>query len=44
MERRLSEGKTRREVMRCLKRYVVREVFQAIQEGASVPTMAVDAA
>jgi transposase len=30
MSRRLAEGKTRREVMRCLKRYVAREVFPLI--------------
>ncbi len=28
--RRSAEGKSRKEIMRCLKRYVVREVFQAI--------------
>lgn len=31
MTRRLTEGKTKPEVMRCLKRYVVREIFAAIQ-------------
>lgn len=30
MARRLAEGKTRKEVMRCLKRYVLREVHTAI--------------
>ena len=30
MARRLAQGKTKREVMRCLKRAVVREVFQAL--------------
>lgn len=29
-ERRLSEGKTRREIIRCLKRYVAREVYRLI--------------
>lgn len=28
--RRLAEGKTKREVMRCVKRYVAREVFHAL--------------
>ena len=30
IERRISEGKTRREAVRCLKRYVAREVYQTI--------------
>lgn len=30
-ERRLKEGKTRREIIRCLKRYVAREVFHLLQ-------------
>lgn len=30
LERRLAEGKTRREVIRCLKRYIAREVFTLI--------------
>lgn len=29
-ERRLSEGKTRREIIRCLKRYVAREVYRLV--------------
>lgn len=33
-----AEGKTRREIMRCLKRYVVREVFKAITNPPDVPT------
>lgn len=37
--RRTSEGKTRREIMRCLKRYVAREVFTAITNPpANLPT------
>ena len=28
--RRTAEGKTKREIMRCLKRYVAREVFRSI--------------
>jgi transposase len=34
MDRRISEGKTRREVIRCLKRYIAREVYQIITEPA----------
>ncbi|MFJ5221182.1 IS110 family transposase [Streptomyces sp. NPDC088354] len=30
IERRISEGKTRREAIRCLKRYVAREIYQTI--------------
>jgi transposase len=30
VERRVSEGKTRREAIRCLKRYVAREIYQMI--------------
>lgn len=31
MERRVAQGKTRKEVIRCLKRYVVREIYAAIK-------------
>ena len=30
MNRRLAEGKTKPEIMRCLKRYVAREVYRAL--------------
>ena len=30
MERRLAQGKSKRAIVRCLKRYVAREVFQAL--------------
>lgn len=30
VERRQAEGKTKREIMRCLKRYIAREIYQAI--------------
>ncbi|MGV9567089.1 IS110 family transposase [Streptomyces sp. NPDC003480] len=30
IERRISEGKTRREAIRCLKRYIAREIYQTI--------------
>ncbi|MBE1604208.1 IS110 family transposase [Actinopolymorpha pittospori] len=33
MQRRISEGKTRREVLRCLKRYIAREVHQIITKS-----------
>ncbi|WP_099054836.1 transposase [Streptomyces fodineus] len=41
-ERRVTDGKTRREAIRCLKRYVAREIYQALltskrQPPASVP-------
>lgn len=35
MERRSAEGRTRREVIRCLKRYVAREIFLLIHDPAS---------
>jgi transposase len=33
MARRSAEGKTKKEVMRCLTRYVAREIYAAIQHG-----------
>ncbi|WP_237080941.1 hypothetical protein [Mycobacteroides abscessus] len=30
--RRVAEGKTKKEAMRCLKRYIVREIFHALQQ------------
>ncbi|WP_238020099.1 IS110 family transposase [Dactylosporangium sp. AC04546] len=33
VERRTSEGKTRREAIRCLKRYIARELYQLITKG-----------
>jgi len=38
MARRLAEGKTKREVMRCLKRYVAREIYATIQHGLADAT------
>ncbi|WP_148589194.1 IS110 family transposase [Streptomyces sp. WAC01526] len=32
-ERRIAEGKTRREIIRCLKRYAAREVFSLVRPG-----------
>ncbi|WP_236741628.1 transposase [Mycobacteroides abscessus] len=31
MTRRLAQGKTKNEIMRCLKRYLTREIFHALQ-------------
>lgn len=31
-ERRIKEGKTRREIVRCLKRYAAREVFHLVKQ------------
>jgi transposase len=30
--RRLAEGKTKNEIMRCLKRYIAREIYHALHE------------
>ncbi|UKY48572.1 IS110 family transposase [Streptomyces inhibens] len=35
VERRITEGKTRREAIRCLKRYVAREIYQTITPARS---------
>jgi transposase len=41
MARRLTEGKSRKEIIRCLKRYVAREVFAALQQtGQDAPIAA----
>lgn len=42
VERRTAEGKIRREVIRCLKRYVAREIYQLINRspGTAVPMAA----
>ena len=34
VERRRAEGKTDREIRRCLKRYITRELFNALEKGA----------
>jgi hypothetical protein len=31
-ERRTSEGKTKKEIMRCLKRYIAREVYTGLRD------------
>jgi transposase len=39
MVRRLTEGKTKKEIIRCLKRYVAREVFAVLNQiGQDTPT------
>jgi len=37
LARRTAEGKTKREIVRCLKRYIAREVFRHLTAPASVP-------
>lgn len=37
LARRTTEGKTKREIMRCLKRYIAREVFRYLTAPATVP-------
>ena len=40
MARRLSEGKTKPEVLRCIKRYIAREVFNALRAGQALRRVA----
>jgi transposase len=45
VERRLAEGKTKREIMRCLKRYVAREIYRALTAPSNLslsPEIALD--
>jgi transposase len=44
LARRLAEGKTRREALRCLKRYIARELYQLICEPRPDPTASLAAA
>jgi transposase len=37
VRRRVAEGKTRREAIRCLKRYIAREIYQDITRSTSTP-------
>jgi hypothetical protein len=37
MARRTADGKSKNEVMRCLKRYIAREVFHALQPPPTAP-------
>ncbi len=39
--RRTAEGKSRREIMRCLKRYIAREVYRVVLSAASPTPMGV---
>src|SRR5687767_8963894 len=39
--RRTAEGKSRREIMRCLKRYIAREVYRVLVSAASIPPIKV---
>ena len=41
MQRRTREGMSKAEVIRCLKRYVAREVFSALQNAFKMPNSAV---
>lgn len=36
--RHVAEGKTKKEAMRCLKRYIAREIFQALQQHPEKPS------
>ncbi len=38
IERRLQEGKTRREANRCLNRYLARSLYRLLEHGAPLPT------
>ena len=38
IERRLAEGKTRREANRCLKRYLARNLYRLLEHGAPIAT------
>ncbi|WP_435808536.1 hypothetical protein [Streptomyces afghaniensis] len=38
-ERRTQEGKTRREIIRCLKRYAAREVFNLVRPVSGTPAL-----
>lgn len=38
LDRRTAEGKTRREAIRCLKRYIAREIYHLITSPASTPS------
>jgi transposase len=37
MARRVAEGKSKNEVMRCLKRYIAREIFHALHPPRTTP-------
>jgi len=37
MQRRTAEGKTKKEIIRCLKRYVAREIYTILTAGSATP-------
>jgi transposase len=38
INRRLQEGKSRREAIRCLKRYLARNLYRLLENGSPLPT------
>lgn len=44
LERRTGEGKTKKDIIRCLKRAVIRELYRAIRDDLAHPPAALDAA
>jgi transposase len=44
VRRRIAEGKTRREAIRCLKRYIAREIYQVLTSAERTPSTAQSAA
>ena len=42
MDRRLAEGKTMKEVIRCLKRFVARELYRTLRAGLAASQPALD--
>jgi len=44
VERRTQEGKTKKDIIRCLKRAVIRELYRALQADLQPPNTALDAA
>ena len=41
--RRTAQGKSRREILRCLKRYIAREIHQLLTDPPAVPAGAINA-
>jgi len=39
LDRRITEGKTRREAIRCIKRYIAREIRSLIRNGPTLATV-----
>jgi len=37
--RRAAEGKTKKEIIRCLKRYIAREIYRLLHATGAVPTI-----